>query len=600
MPPKLRLTQKHCEKWVTEPLVNPKTGYAIKADGPTFKLIAEACAKYNLSAVTPMATTGRTLLRKIGTFKMPQTRDEWQERQNMFQNIFIMYDTFQVASNSLLQHSKIYTEMCELAIEFELPHENDIPRISEWATRFRHINDAIAAGHKSATQIDAITTVPDFYMYENLFQKQAIYILDGVKKLTGTLLIPDIATENMDTLYRSIKKASILIREYNYQHMHILLNADSRNISNQNQNARFVCLTESQIDTIKNSPPNTAFNEFLVELKEIEAMQSAIDAAKAEHSVNPTTRSRSLPNSISIERITSRIPIPKRPVPVQLEDGTTVLRINRDAPDEYRDIEYFNEPVTDRNSFRRHSKMSFMTPFSSSEHLDSLPEKTRVTLLNELRAACNYMKDGVTHKRFDRMHKKGLHLIVQLGNNQGQKHCYYVRNLYKIWQNNVKENKDFQNPITRALVTPAEKADILNKMKYVDRKAPNPENITNSLPIRDPKLMLQIDEIIGLDESIYYNIRLMRKFGNMVYIIQKLGVVPADIDSVDGDINISSSSLISSIRELFANGKLMINSLVPPYNCCRVHLDKTFEYWGTGNRRNNRLRLMIDEISRVA
>jgi hypothetical protein len=230
-----------------------------------------------------------------------------------------------------------------------------------------------------------------------------------------------------------------------------------------------------------------------------------------------------------------------------------------------------------------------MTPLTN-EVLEALPNKKRTELLRELKAACNEMKDTITGARFDRMRKKQLHLIVKLGKSEGKKRCYYVRSLYKMWQQATAGNKPFVNPETREKVTEAEKADIFRKMQYVKRGAQNPEDV-DDIKV-DSDLILEFVPLPG-----YYKIWMIRRFGNKVYLIYNLGLIPSDIDIAEsGSSDITSAVAVTKLTELFNKGRLMQSNFIP-YNCCTIHLGKRAADW-SGDR-VAKLANMLEEINRL-
>ena len=310
-----------------------------------------------------------------------------------------------------------------------------------------------------------------------------------------------------------------------------------------------------------------------------------------------TSRSASLPASISREKVKKRVALPKKPVQMVI-DGETVWKIDRTAPDEFREYSQTVEPPTARSEFRRHSALSKMSPLSF-EALEPLPVKTRVQILKELRGICSYMKDGISNKRFDRMSKKNLQLIVKIGDVDGQKRCYYVRNIYKYWEQMAKSKKKLTDPETRKIITEVEKADIMKKIRYLNKNAPKLES--NEDVAKDPNLHLLINTTESEHDSLYYQLRVERKlteFGSTdIVFLTNLGYIPADIESVNGDINISSGTVISMIKELFDKGRIMESNFAP-YSCCTVHINKPISYWqGTIDERGRKLALMIEELS---
>ena len=52
------------------------------------------------------------------------------------------------------------------------------------------------------------------------------------------------------------------------------------------------------------------------------------------------------------------------------------------------------------------------------------------------------------------MKKKNLHLVVKIGKPvEGKQQCYYVKNIYKLWNTMALDNKDLVSPLTRQAVS---------------------------------------------------------------------------------------------------------------------------------------------------
>jgi hypothetical protein len=309
-------------------------------------------------------------------------------------------------------------------------------------------------------------------------------------------------------------------------------------------------------------------------------------AAEAAYDL-PKSRSRSLPESISQRRVKQKKP----------------KRAAEDA-DEYYPWSATEEAApTERSRFRSHAKLSAMSP--AAAQLPPLTPKKRTAMLAELRAACTVMKDMISMQRFDRMNKKSLQLVVRLGpaSPAGQQRCYYVKNIYQLWANAAKDNKPFRDPLTRDTVSPADKDQIMRKVRYVRPDAPDPRGHAQ---LRDKKLALSIHQInfnyadivsqeyqtrtppptaaaaTAANSGVvgFYNITVRRPVGRQTYIIVDLGFIPSDIELADvgGDANLTSSAVIGNIQALFESGRLMISNVIP-YRCCRIHMGKDVKYW---------------------
>ena len=270
--------------------------------------------------------------------------------------------------------------------------------------------------------------------------------------------------------------------------------------------------------------------------------------------------------------------VPKPPKMVtRLIDGVEHQVPDRSVPQEFTEKSFTSEPNTDRSSFRPHDALSAMSPFSLGS-LEPLTPKKRVELLKELKNACMEMRDHISSDRFDRMKKKNLQLVVKIGTPvHGKQHCYYVKNIYKLWNELAKDNKTLTDPLTRQTVTDIEKEDIMNKVKYINKKAPNPDNIGLN---KDPHLKL-IVTANQYSHGSYYSLVAQRDIAhlgnNKIMYSRILGYIPADIEDVNGDTNISSAALIGKYIELFDKGKIMASNFAP-FACCRIH-NKNLSYW---------------------
>jgi len=100
------------------------------------------------------------------------------------------------------------------------------------------------------------------------------------------------------------------------------------------------------------------------------------------------------------------------------------------------------ENPTHNPTFNHHSELSnydksFVDKMNELLGLGDYP--TRVEILQQLKSTCNVMKDIISQKRFDRMPKKHLKLIIKVGEN-----CYYVRNIYKWWKEMASKHLSFR------------------------------------------------------------------------------------------------------------------------------------------------------------
>ena len=231
------------------------------------------------------------------------------------------------------------------------------------------------------------------------------------------------------------------------------------------------------------------------------------------------------------------------------------------------------------SSYKRHEKFS-RNDHPSHESLPPLPDKTRQQILKELKLTCRYMKDVFSQKQFDKFPKRSLQLMIELGTGP-KKNCYFVRDLYEAWKEAVHSNKVFKDPSTRQPVTLEEMNKILTKIKYIRHDAIDPREFATR-PSDKLEFYTIEEHIHGVS---YHHIQLRRKIGNATYIVYDLGYIPADLEPADfidenghTTLDISSSNLIIKIRQLYDQGGLL-DSNIPPYKCCKIHLSKNPQYW---------------------
>jgi hypothetical protein len=231
------------------------------------------------------------------------------------------------------------------------------------------------------------------------------------------------------------------------------------------------------------------------------------------------------------------------------------------------------------SSYKRHEKFS-RDNHPIHESLPPLPDKTRQQILKELKQTCRYMKDVFSQKQFDKFPKRSLQLMIELGSGP-KKNCYFVRDLYEAWKEAVHSNKVFKDPSNRQPVTLEEMNKILEKIKYLRHDAIDPREFATR-PSDKLEFYTIEEEINGIS---YHHIQLRRKVGNATYIVYDLKYIPSDLEPTDfidenghTTLDISSSNLIIKIRQLYDQGGLL-DSNIPPYKCCKIHLSKSPQYW---------------------
>lgn len=578
---KLRPTQKHCEEWLQNKTLNPKTGKAIAEGGPTYLAYEAAANAFGLTAAQSQQRP--QLPKKVGHIKMPQTKKEWVSNDftgKYFHNILFMFETLAVLTENDYNVFSTYSKICSLGLEFDIVPNHQI--VIEQQRKFDQY----------------INIRPDVNIISIRDQEAYNLVVERAKKFypINSPKFNEYVRATIDELHNAILK--------------VLINGYSERIEEKfTQMSAFIRLTiyERLIDQSSISEKN--IEQALEELDEFNTVRSSLDRIIATNeayvnklrakSMSVKTRSPKFPSNMeSREIVRNRIRLQPTLVPQVRTDSRgnkyTVHRPDPNEPPRFVDKVNINElKATDRSHFKSYEELEHMSPLTD-EVLIALPEKKRTELLYELKAACNEMKDTVTNARFDRMRKKQLHLIVRLGNPQKKQRCYYVRTAYKMWNNAVKNNKAFENPETRVKVTEEEKADIMNKIQYVKQNVVNPEGDTNI--IKDPELKIEIKQT----HNKLFNVRVVRPFGKSVYSLINLGYIPADIEvEHSGSADITSAVAVFKIKQLFEKGRLMRSNFIP-YQCCNIHLPKEIEYWNEPMpERVKKLTKILDEINEI-
>lgn len=576
----VKISEDICQRWVANPLVNPITGRDITLNGPTYIDFQQKCMEnYGISPMPSLTTNN--IPHRIGEVVVPKSKAKWNSNKFTsvyFNNIVVMFEhpNLKFVRVADLDNCGNFASVCDICLENQFVPDDLVSRVEHMSQVFKTMM-AMAQSDSMKTEWGSTggIIIPES-IYNRMLSNPARFLSvfnDKLIEISNSALTTGLAHDEENLLM-----LDVMARVLNYDEI----------IEWPRDNF------DQKLKELFDKPYNMQLAKLHVDLQELNMLREKVKVKQ--HSslrVSSKSHSRELPASVSRERKVRKVPVQKKPVLVTLPDGEQVYRIDRDAPNEEREISYISEPGTNRSTFRSHAVMSAMTPLSPG-HLEPLPVKKRTVILKELKAACNYMKDSISGKRFDRMKKKNLQLIVKLGNREGNQRCFYVRNIYKLWEQRASENQDLLEPETRQRVTDREKADIMHKIKYINKNAVDPDRIDKTKI--DPRLEL----VYELVDNKYYKIVMKRQFGGYVFTIESLGYVPADIESVNGDINISSATVMSRIRDLFDNGKLLVNNFAP-YTCCKIHLRKSIDYWKQGSDadRIKRFEHMADEVFRA-
>ena len=540
-----RISREKCEEWAQNPTQNPITGRTIQVNNGVYNALREACARFGIRTATgspaadgsPPVQASRLPARVQGE-PMPQTRQAWVRSglSARGKKIATMILQHNFLSAEYVPECRRLVAMGQLAMEHHLVPAEKESEVAQWIVE---LNDAIS----DTTRIRRARTTTG-----NAAPLQAAHLRSLMHQAVNELMHGTESTVNIGDVYNDIE---------------LLEFRDA--IENELPSAGVIELTDLHISL-----------EALRQEVVLEA-RAGVFTQDTNFSLAPS-RERSLPGSISQRK--ERAMKPKR---------------SPGDPDEYYPwVNTVEDVPTERSRFRSHAKLSQVSPgpqpSPDAAPLAPLTVKKRTAILAELRTACTSLKDAITHQRFDRMNKKNLQLIVQLGANAnaapGTARCYYVRNLYQLWSEAARNNRRFADPLTRQEITQEEKDDVMRKVRHLRPNAPDPRNYAQR---KDNKLSLQIQEIHSQrDGAHFYHLAVKRPFGRHVIILFDLGLIPANIEMEDvgGDANSTSAAIIGMVQQLFERGRLLLSNTIP-FRCCAVNLQKPLQYWVTPEPRGN-------------
>ena len=285
---------------------------------------------------------------------------------------------------------------------------------------------------------------------------------------------------------------------------------------------------------------------------------------------------------------------PKRPI-IKLENGTVYQYGTRDPVHikdsllvefnaEYKKTEHL---INEYNKIKNMSYLELIkyeTKKSPSKKIKDLSKQNILFSMNrdkinndilydysELNDKCNEQKDILSNEDFDDENYPlaKLQLMVRLkifdkDKTKYKTECIYAPKLYNYFVNSINNKTPFINPITRAIYTEENINDLMNVMNIV---IPDIERPVFLKPIHDTKLIIDYTPISNSGYN-WYEIKIYRDFGDKIYQIFGLCVIPADIES-SGNYATESTDLTSSVMlfrifKLFNDGRLL-NKYIPPY-----------------------------------
>ena len=594
-----KITQSHCIEWVANPLANPITGNKITYKGPTYNVYEEVCReKFNVR-LDGQASELPKLPKEINDIVVPQTQKQWKKNALInrdFDKIIFLITNPKVkfVNEYAFENFLTYAQLCEIGLQYNLVPESDVEKFRDYQEKFTHysklenLKGVSLIKTKYIDEIEAYLNqekidTSDDLMYQ--FPGRLLRALDALGNELGsecTELETEILGQGLtDANYNEYVRIVSYVGTITYYKL--IFQDTEALVSTWNTVTNPITGSQSYLRLAMRT---NRLRDFIAEVKKLDEGRN-VDYK----SITAKSRTATLPNSISARRVIRQVNIPPEPATIEDSDGTTYKK-RTEGPHELHEFsDYIEEVGTDRNSFRHHSILSRIEPLSR-ESLERFPEKTRVQLLKDLKASCNLMKDAITGKRFDRMSKKNLHLIVEIGPPK-HKRCYYVRNIYKYWETLAKTNETFKEPETRRVITDDEKDDIMKKIKYIKKDAVNPANI-NSVR-KDPKARL----VVSLDPTHqYYTFNIYRDVGTTVYVLYDLGVIPVDIDLTsvgDGAAYYSSEATVANLIEAFNKGRVMTSNFIP-YKCCKIQFKKQTYWTGDEAEIHRKFKLFADEV----
>lgn len=586
------LKKEQCIEWIKSKKQNPKnplTGRTLQQNTERFNALDKICKqKYPELYENETEELAKSILpKKVGNLLVPQNISDWNNiKYTYFKNIYEIINRFKLITEIDYKNFRNFVKICDLCLEHNIVPESEIDYVIKMRDDFELYVDGDLDDMDNRNRY-GIKILSRYF--ENEYDKK---ISDD--KIIGKIIGNEIHNEIRNIIIHGIDNLNQRNHLYITQ---MILAIIYKNLIDEEK------ITDDIYKQINDLPIielYKIYQQFLKEMYEYEVEK------KKNYSIKGETKSRSLPKSISQKEEIIRIR--KAPYQIEVSDEnepgkkkkkTIIPGVN--APEEYNERKQIIDiPKTDRTTFRSHSKLSKISNFPEEisieqleGKLEKLPDKKRKEILHELRNVCIEMRDPISGIRFDRMNKKNLQLILNIGNKNkdGKQYCFYVRGLYKSWTNQIKNNDiKITVPISGTELKHEEKEKIMEKMKYIDNKAPNPDLMKLR---RDPNLTL---EFIPTADPMLEQIIIKRNYGIYSTVIFRLAHIPVNIELGDlknaGLTETSSADQTSAvlklyIQALFNNGAIMRSNFAP-YTCCKIHLGptKNIDYWTRENSKD--------------
>jgi predicted transcriptional regulator len=187
------------------------------------------------------------------------------------------------------------------------------------------------------------------------------------------------------------------------------------------------------------------------------------------------------------------------------------------------------------------------------------------------REKCNSNTDAISQDDFDDakypLAKLQLMFTLQKKNDQGdvvRTDCFYAPNFYNYVVNRINAKEPILNPLTKESQHPVSEKDIERLLKIMKVVVPDIEKPEFLAHTQDTKLRIQHREEYYRDKP-FYIVSINRKIGDIDFEIYQLCSLPADIDVTEtGSTDIASTVFLFNLYKLFSSGRLM-TTYMPPY-----------------------------------
>jgi hypothetical protein len=192
-------------------------------------------------------------------------------------------------------------------------------------------------------------------------------------------------------------------------------------------------------------------------------------------------------------------------------------------------------------------------------------------LIQSVKNQCHNDTEPITMDRFEDMSTEDLERLVYIGKDK-MKNCYLVDSIHEVYKNAVLSQKEFRDPVNPSHVVTSDEIATINKlMKKNDPKYKPP------VYKKVEKVPKDYDLVIIPSPHSYLFFQINITYQNRIKY--DLGVVPAFVEADHtGSVDYTSAVLVTNIRELWEQGKLLNTNGTCKEETNRI-LKKPFQYW---------------------